>query len=133
LPESAGRRVVFLRRDDQLHSSGLYALLGTCAYLLRTFEEQMNSRTFLPSEANSARFLIAAIGGAVVGLFNNFTMAQGASLSPLLCLPGGLCGGCVLCFLEGLLQDVYPQHPRCPGGCEEQTACGLTAKIPTVA
>ena len=29
---------------------------------------------FTPSAANSARFLIAAIGGAVVGLFNNFAI-----------------------------------------------------------
>jgi hypothetical protein len=83
----------------------LYALLGTCAYLLRTFEEQMNSRTFLPSEANSARFLIAAIGGAVVGLFNNFTMAQGASLSPLaLAFLVGYAVDVFFAFLEGLLQ-----------------------------
>ena len=37
----------------------LYALLGTCAYLLRTFEQQMAVRTFMPTVANSARFLIA--------------------------------------------------------------------------
>jgi hypothetical protein len=37
----------------------LYALLGTCAYLLRSFEQQMTTRTFIPSIANSARFLIA--------------------------------------------------------------------------
>jgi hypothetical protein len=61
----------------------LYALLGTCAYLLRNFEQQMASRTFIPSRANSARFLIAVIGGAVVGLFDNFTIGQGASIPPL--------------------------------------------------
>ena len=83
----------------------LYALLGTCAYLLRTFEEQMNSRTFLPSEANSARFLIAAIGGAVVGLFNNFNISQGASLSPLaLAFLVGYAVDVFFAFLEGLLQ-----------------------------
>src|SRR5205085_11837473 len=61
----------------------LYALLGTCAYLLRTFEQQMTTRTFTPSIADSARFLVAAIGGAVVGLFNNFTITQAASIPPL--------------------------------------------------
>lgn len=59
----------------------LYALLGTCAYLLRSFEDQMGSRTFTPSVANSARFVIAAIGGTVIGLFNGFTSQ--ASASPL--------------------------------------------------
>jgi hypothetical protein len=83
----------------------LYALLGTCAYLLRTFEQQMNSRTFIPSEANSARFLIAAIGGAVVGLFNNFNITQGASLSPLaLAFLVGYAVDVFFAFLEGLLQ-----------------------------
>jgi hypothetical protein len=62
----------------------LYALLGTCAYLLRTFEQQMSARTFTPSVANSARFLIAAIGGAVVGLFNNFNIIGGSLAAPQL-------------------------------------------------
>lgn len=74
----------------------LYALLGTCAYLLRTFEQQMSTRTFVPSIANSARFLIAAIGGAVVGLFNNFTIGQGASIPPL-----------AIAFLLGYAVDVF--------------------------
>src|SRR5262249_21313430 len=58
----------------------LYALLGACAYLLRTFEQQVRMRTFAPSDANTARFVTAAICGAVVGLFNNFNVAQGASI-----------------------------------------------------
>jgi hypothetical protein len=74
----------------------LYALLGTCAYLLRTFEKQMALRTFTPSAANSARFLIAAIGGAVVGLFNNFTVTEGASIPPL-----------AIAFLVGYAVDVF--------------------------
>jgi hypothetical protein len=74
----------------------LYALLGTCAYLLRTFEQQMATRSFIPSGANSARFLIAAIGGAVVGLFNNFTIGQGASIPPL-----------AIAFLVGYAVDVF--------------------------
>ena len=83
----------------------LYALLGTCAYLLRTFEKQMALRTFTPSRANSARFLIAAIGGAVVGLFNNFTITQGASIPPLaLAFLVGYAVDVFFAFLEGLLQ-----------------------------
>jgi hypothetical protein len=57
----------------------LYALLGTCAYLLRSFEDAMSTRTFTPSVANSARFVIAAIGGTVIGLFNGFTSQTSAS------------------------------------------------------
>jgi hypothetical protein len=83
----------------------LYALLGTCAYLLRTFEQQMSARTFMPSVANSARFLIAAIGGAVVGLFNNFTITQGASIPPLaIAFLVGYAVDVFFSFLEGLLQ-----------------------------
>jgi len=83
----------------------LYALLGTCAYLLRSFDQQMALRSFLPSRANSARFLIAAIGGAVVGLFNNFTVTQGASIPPLaLAFLVGYAVDVFFSFLEGLLQ-----------------------------
>jgi hypothetical protein len=83
----------------------LYALLGTCAYLLRNFEKQMALRTFTPSAANSARFLIAAIGGAVVGLFNNFTITEGASIPPLaIAFLVGYAVDVFFAFLEGLLQ-----------------------------
>jgi hypothetical protein len=83
----------------------LYALLGTCAYLLRTFEQQITNRTFVPSEVNSARFLIAAIGGAVVGLFNNFTINAGASIPPLaLAFLVGYAVDVFFAFLEGMLQ-----------------------------
>lgn len=83
----------------------LYALLGTCAYLLRSFEQQMASRTFIPSEANSARFLIAGIGGGVVGLFNNnFTISAGATVPPLaLAFLVGYAVDVFFTFLEGLL------------------------------
>jgi hypothetical protein len=84
----------------------LYALLGTCAYLLRTFEQQMTTRTFIPSDANSARFLIAGIGGAVVGLFNNFAITQGASIPPLaLAFLVGYAVDVFFAFLEGLMQS----------------------------
>ena len=83
----------------------LYALLGTCAYLMRGFERQMKARTFTPSAANSARFLIAAIGGAVVGLFNNLTITQGASIPPLaLAFLVGYAVDVFFAFLEGLLK-----------------------------
>jgi putative transposase len=54
----------------------LYALLGVCASLLRTFADQTRSRTYLSSFANPARLLIAAIGGVVVGLFNNLNIGE---------------------------------------------------------
>jgi hypothetical protein len=74
----------------------LYALLGACAYLLQVFSEKLQDRTFSPSDATTARFVIAAIGGAIVGLFNNFTLGQGASLSPL-----------AIAFLVGYAADVF--------------------------
>jgi len=83
----------------------LYALLGTCAYLLRSFAQEMRSRTFVPSHSDSARFLIAAIGGSVVGLFSNFTINQGASISPLaFAFLVGYAVDVFFSFLEGLIQ-----------------------------
>ena len=83
----------------------LYALLGTCAYLLRTFDEQWKQKTFVPSFADSARLLIAGIGGAVVGLFNNFTITQEASIPPLaIAFLIGYAVDVFFTFLESLLQ-----------------------------
>jgi hypothetical protein len=97
----------------------LYALLGTCAYLLRTFEQQMSTRTFIPSDANSARFLIAGIGGAVIGLFNNVAITQGASIPPLaLAFLVGYAVDVFFAFLEGMLQsftrNANPTPPAAP-------------------
>lgn len=80
----------------------LYALLGACAYLLRLFSQELNSRTFSPSYAISARFFIALIGGMIVGLFGN--LSQGTSLSPLaLAFLVGYAADVFFSFLEGLL------------------------------
>ena len=93
----------------------LYALLGTCAYLLRSFERQMTTRTFVPSIANSARFLVAAIGGAVVGLFNNFTVGQGASIPPLaIAFLVGYAVDVFFAFLEGMLQSFTKNNSTSP-------------------
>jgi hypothetical protein len=82
----------------------LYALFGTCAYLLRLFEKQISTRTFIPSRAYAARFFVAAIGGTVVGLFN-YTITQGASISPLaIAFLVGYAVDVFFAFLEGLLQ-----------------------------
>jgi hypothetical protein len=83
----------------------LYALLGTCAYLLRSFEEELRTLTFVPSSKTQwARFLIAGIGGAVVGLFN-FALTQSASVSPLaIAFLVGYAVDVFFSFLEGLLQ-----------------------------
>jgi hypothetical protein len=83
----------------------LYALLGTCAFLLRNFEEELRTMTFAPSsKTNWARFLIAGIGGGVVGLFN-FAFSQGESISPLaVAFLVGYAVDVFFSFLEGLLQ-----------------------------
>jgi len=74
----------------------LYALLGVCAKLLGQFEQQIRTRTYVQSEANSAHFVVAAIAGGVVGLFNNFTLGQSASIPPL-----------AFAFLIGFSVDVF--------------------------
>jgi hypothetical protein len=59
----------------------LYAVLGACAFTLRSFSQQLSARTYVPSYADDARFPAAVIAGLVVGLFTNFT--QSISLPPL--------------------------------------------------
>jgi hypothetical protein len=82
----------------------LYALLGAGAYLLRTFEDQIKSRTLIAGDRHMARFLIAGIGGLVVGLFNNFT-TQGITFSPFaVAFLVGYAADVFFTFLEGLLQ-----------------------------
>jgi hypothetical protein len=88
----------------------LYALLGACASLLRTFADQTRSRTYLSSFANPARLLIAAIGGVVVGLFNNLNLGQAASLSPFgVAFLVGYASDAFFSFLDGLLQSFTKQ------------------------
>lgn len=94
----------------------LYALLGTCAYLLRTFEQQIATRTYTPSAADLPRFLIAGIGGAVVGLFNNFALGQGASIPPLaIAFLVGYAVDVFFAFLEGMSQKFSKGSPASSG------------------
>lgn len=85
----------------------LYALLGACASVLRAFSQQVGARTFAPSYATPARFIIAAIGGGIVGLFNNFSIGQGLSLSPLaVAFLIGYAADIFFSFLEGSMQNL---------------------------
>ena len=88
----------------------LYALLGAGAYLLRLYEEQINSRTFVGGNRHISRFLIAGIGGLVVGQFN---VGQGATISPFaVAFLVGYALDVFFAFLDGLLQ----MFKRTPGG-----------------
>ena len=85
----------------------LYALLGACAAVLRAFSKQIEARTFAPSYATPARFIIAAIGGGIVGLFNNFSIGQAMSLSPLaIAFLIGYAADIFFSFLEGSMQNL---------------------------
>jgi hypothetical protein len=85
----------------------LYALLGACAAVLRAFTEQTEKKTFALSYATPARFIIAGIGGGVVGLFSNFTVGQGVSLSPLgIAFLIGYAADIFFSFLEGSMQNL---------------------------
>ena len=74
----------------------MYALLGAAAFLLRNFERRVRTGTYTSSAADSTRFLVAAIGGAVVGLFSNFAGGGEFRVSPL-----------ALAFLVGYAVDVF--------------------------
>jgi hypothetical protein len=71
-----------------------YALLGACAYVIRTFSDRIRDKTFSHSLAPSARFIIAGISGMVIGLFSKFN--EGTSLPPL-----------AIAFLVGYATDVF--------------------------
>jgi hypothetical protein len=91
----------------------LYALLGACASVLRAFTVQLEARTFAPSYATPARFIIAGIGGGVVGLFNNFTIGQGISLPPLaVAFLVGYAADIFFSFLEGSMPNVNKSKLR---------------------
>jgi hypothetical protein len=57
--------------------------------------------------------LIAAIGGVVVGLFNNLNIGQAASLSPFgIAFLVGYASDAFFSFLDGLLQSfAKPKSP----------------------
>lgn len=81
----------------------LYALLGAGAYLLRLHEDQIKNHTLADGDRHVARFLIAGIGGLVVGQFNNFT--QGVTIPPLaIAFLVGYAADLFFNFLETLLQ-----------------------------
>jgi hypothetical protein len=72
---------------------------------LRSLEEQIKARSFAISDAHTARFLIAAIAGGVVGMFNNFIIGQSAPIPPLaLAFLVGYAADVFFSFLDGLLQ-----------------------------
>ncbi len=80
----------------------LYALLGAGAYLLRSYQSQTRSRTYIADGRHVSRFLIAGIGGLVVGLFN---IGQGVSISPFaVAFLVGYAVDAFFAFLEGSLQ-----------------------------
>ena len=85
----------------------LYALLGACACLLRLFAAQSKLRSFSLPDFHVARLFIAAIGGSVVGLFNNFNESLSASIPPLaIAFLVGYGVEVLFAFLENLLQPL---------------------------
>ena len=74
----------------------LYALLGAGAAVLRAFTQHLDTKTFSPSYATPARFIIAAIAGVIIGLFGNLQIGEGLSPSPL-----------AVAFLVGYAADIF--------------------------
>jgi ABC-type Fe3+-siderophore transport system permease subunit len=99
---------------------GLYALLGACAFLLRSFQQQFKGLSFNPDQdVHFTRFVVAAIGGTVVGLFNTFNISQNTTIPPLaIAFLVGYAVDVFFTFLESLLQtfarpgNVGSQRPQ---------------------
>jgi hypothetical protein len=83
----------------------LYALLGSCAYLARNLELQLKEGTFAVADRHVVHFLIAGIGGLIVGLFTGFSTGQTTTLSPLgIAFLAGYAVDVFFSFLENLIQ-----------------------------
>jgi hypothetical protein len=104
----------------------LYAILGALAYLLRSFEQQVQTRTLRYADGHAARFAIAAIGGFVVGLFN-VSIVQTATISPLaIAFLVGYAVDVFFSFLQGLIQTFGRSHADgTPQGASNAKAQGL--------
>jgi len=88
----------------------LYALLGACAAVLRSFSLQLSTQTFVPI-SSTPRFYIAGIGGAVVGIFNDL-FGEHPSISPLaLAFLVGYATDIFFSFLEGATQNLTKAKP----------------------
>ena len=91
----------------------LYALLGTCAYLLRSIP--MEHSRFI-AYAHYAYLVTAVIGGAVVGLFPNFSINQTPAISPLaIAFLVGYGIDVFFSFLDSLLQTFTRRGNPVPG------------------
>jgi hypothetical protein len=92
----------------------LYAILGAFASVLRAFTQQLEKRTFNYSYSSPARFIIAAIGGGVIGLFN-FSIGEGLTVSPLaLAFVVGYSTDVFFSFLEGSVPNAAKGAPSPP-------------------
>lgn len=85
----------------------LYALLGSAAYLLREFEQQLRTRTLTQTDAHVAHFVVAGISGAVVGLFSNFNTGSTGGMVPFNFGQSSLASPLATAFLVGYAVDVF--------------------------
>jgi len=73
----------------------VYALLGATLYGFRLSARLIRNRSFLPSDAHSARYFIALIAGIVIGLFGSL-VPKNLALPPL-----------AVAFLVGYAVEVF--------------------------
>ena len=98
----------------RLHITGALRFVGapalTCSARSQSKPKSEPSR---PRYATPARFIIAGIGGGVIGSLNNFMVDQGLTLSPLaLAFLIGYAADIFFSLLEGTMQNLRGNKPR---------------------
>jgi hypothetical protein len=92
-----------------------YALLGASAWSLRQTQIKIREKTFYSADAKSAQYLVAAIAGTVISLFNGLFVSSGLSLSPLAwAFLAGYSSDVLFRVLDGVMRPHARDEPNSP-------------------
>jgi hypothetical protein len=93
----------------------LYSLLGAAAWSLRQTQIKIRAKTFHSADTKSAQYLVAAIAGTVISLFNGLFISSGLSLSPLAwAFLAGYSSDVLFRVLDGVMRPHVRDEPNSP-------------------